>query len=92
MKKKHIYSEFDKIAKEIVGECRKAQRYYVMQMCECLGKVNYKQPFVMWCSKKRVLIYQSGMTEPIPQSTNTKGTYYFFRKNTDHCDKVDLDF
>ena len=61
MKKRVIYNEFQRIAKEVVGECRKAQKYYVMQMCEQLGKVDHKQPFVLWCSKKRVLAYQSGM-------------------------------
>jgi len=91
MKKKHIYNEFNRIAAEIVGDCRKAQRYYVMQMCEQLGKIDYKKPFVMWCNKKRVIVYQSGMTEPKPHTTiKSNGSYYLFRNNTEHCDKVDL--
>ena len=88
MKKRVIYSEFQRIAKEVVGECRKAQKYYVMQMCEQLGKVDHKQPFVLWCSKKRVLAYQSGMPNPKPQTANGRGAYYLFRNNSDMAERV----
>ena len=88
MKKNDIYREFQSIAKEVVGENRKAQKYYVMQMCEQLGKVNHKNPFVMWCSRKRCLVYQSGMAEkPKPQSRRN-GAYYLFRNNSQSAERV----
>ena len=94
MKKQFIYDEFQRIAKEIVGENRKAQKYYVMQMCEMLGKVDYKKPFVLWCSRKRVLAYQTGMqqtsTSEIAMCNNQTGAYYLFRNNADCADKVVL--
>ena len=89
MKKQHIYEEFIRIAKEVVGDNRKAQKYYVMQMCEQLGKVDYKHPFVLWCSRKRVLAYQTGMqTTNKPMETSAKGSYYLFRHNAESADRV----
>lgn len=89
MKKRVIYNEFQRIAKEVVGECRKAQKYYVMQMCEQLGKVDHKQPFILWCSKKRCLVYQSGMRElPKPIANTNRGAYYLFRNNADMAERV----
>ena len=94
MKKRFIYDEFQRIAAEIVGRNRKAQKYYVMQMCEQLGKIDYKKPFVMWCSHKRVLAYQTGMLQTSTTDfamTNPKtGAYYLFRNNADCADKVVL--
>ena len=87
MKKRHIYDEFQRIAKEVIGENRKAQKYYVMQMCEQLGKIDYKKPFVLWCSHKRCLAYQTGMQLAQPQSS-AKGTYYLFRHNAESADRV----
>lgn len=88
MKKNDIYREFQSIAKEVVGENRKAQKYYVMQMCEQLGKVNHRNPFVMWCSRKRCLVYQSGMAEkPTPKSSQN-GAYYLFRNNSQSAERV----
>ena len=88
MKKKDIYREFQSIAKEVIGENRKAQKYYVMQMCEMLGKVDHKKPFVMWCNRKRCLVYQSGMQQkPKPQS-QTIGAYYLFRNNSQSAERV----
>ena len=77
MKKRVIYSEFQRIAGEIVGENRKAQKYYVMQMCEQLGKVDYKKMFVMWCSKKRCVAYQKDVETENPQN-GKDGNYYLF--------------
>ena len=88
MKKQFIYDEFQRIAKEIVGENRKAQKYYVMQMCEMLGKVDYKRPFVLWCSRKRVLAYQTGMQGYTSPKTSQNGAYYLFRHNAESADKV----
>ncbi len=88
MKKSAIYNEFHRIAAEVVGDNRKAQKYYVMQMCEQLGKVNHKNPFVMWCSRKRCLVYQSGMQEkPTPKSSKS-GAYYLFRNNSQSAERV----
>lgn len=88
MKKNDIYREFQRIAAEVVGENRKAQKYYVMQMCEQLGKVNHKNPFVMWCNRKRCMVYQSGMVEkPTPKSAQN-GTYYLFRNNSQSAERV----
>ena len=88
MKKQFIYNEFQRIAKEIVGDNRKAQKYYVMQMCEMLGKINYKRPFVMWCSRKRVLAYQTGMQHYSEPKQAQNGSYYLFRHNSESADRV----
>ena len=88
MKKNDIYREFQSIAKEVVGENRKAQKYYVMQMCEMLGKVDHKKPFVMWCNRKRCLVYQSGMQPMAEPKTSQNGTYYLFRNNADMAERV----
>lgn len=94
MKKRIIYDEFQRIAAEIVGKNRKAQKYYVMQMCEMLGKVDYKKPFVLWCSRKRVLAYQTGMqqtsTSDLAMANSHTGVYYLFRNNANGADKVVL--
>lgn len=88
MRKNDIYKEFQRIAAEVVGENRKAQKYYVMQMCEMLGKVDHKKTFVIWCSKKRCVVYQRDMVQQSkPQPTN-KGTYYLFRNNADMAERV----
>ena len=88
MKKNDIYREFQRIAAEVVGENRKAQKYYVMQMCEMLGKVDHKKPFVMWCSRKRCLVYQSGMQPMANPKSSQNGTYYLFRNNADMAERV----
>lgn len=88
MKKNDIYREFQSIAKEVVGENRKAQKYYVMQMCEMLGKVDHKRPFVMWCNRKRCLVYQSGMQPMAEPKSSQNGTYYLFRNNADMAERV----
>ena len=87
MKKRVIYNEFQRIAMEMVGECRKAQKYYVMQMCEQLGKVDHKQPFVLWCSKKRCLSFQYGLQQMKPKDS-ANGIYYLFRNNADMAERV----
>lgn len=88
MKKNDIYREFQRIAAEVVGDNRKAQKYYVMQMCEQLGKVNHKNPFVMWCSRKRCMVYQSGMVEKPTPKNSQNGAYYFFRNNSQSAERV----
>ena len=90
MKKKHIYREFDRIAKDVVGDCRRAQRYYVMQMCEQLGKVDHRLPFVMWCSKKRVLAFQYDNAATPTQIGRGRGKWYLFPKSGESAECVDI--
>jgi hypothetical protein len=89
MKKKDIYKEFQRIAAEVVGENRKAQKYYVMQLCEQLGKVNHKIPFVMWCNKKRCMSFQYGLQQMKPKDS-ANGIYYLFRNNSQSAVQVNL--
>lgn len=82
MKKNFIYKEFMRIAAEVVGDNRKAQKFYVMKMCEELGKINYKKPFILWCTRKRCEAYQYNNVQEIPSLKRGVGNYYIFGGGT----------
>ncbi len=90
MKKKYIYNEFTSMAKFYGGINRKAIKMYEFKLCEKLGGIDYRKPFAMYCSRKRVEVFQPTRELARMQydnilvlaaKANDNGSFYYFGKD-----------